>query len=56
MEQNVGEYLQEESRAVPSRYEVDAFRDAVNVLRDDVARFEVRLQRAEAARSASNED
>ena len=48
MRQNVAEYLQEESRAVPTRYEVDNFREQVNTLRDDVARFEKRLQGLEA--------
>jgi ubiquinone biosynthesis protein UbiJ len=47
MEQNVGEYLQEESRAVPGRFEVDAFRDEVDTLRNDVARFEARLKKLE---------
>lgn len=46
--QNLGEYLTEESRAVPGRYEVDRFRSRVETLRDDVARFEARLKRAEA--------
>ncbi len=46
--QNVSEYLQEESRAVPSRYETDAFGHRVEALRDDVARFEARLRRLEA--------
>lgn len=41
--QNIGEYLQEESRSVPSRYEVEEFRDKVQKLRDDVARCEARL-------------
>jgi ubiquinone biosynthesis protein UbiJ len=49
MRQNVSEYLQEENRAVPSRYEVDVFRQAVDVLRDDVARIEARLNRLSAA-------
>jgi ubiquinone biosynthesis protein UbiJ len=48
MRQNVGEYLQEESRAVPSRYEVDTFRRDVETLRDDVARIEARLDRIAA--------
>ena len=43
MRSNVSEYLQEESRTVPSRYEADSFRDDVNTLRDDVARFEAKL-------------
>ncbi len=46
--QNVSEYLQEESRTVPSRYETVAFRKRVESLRDDVARFEARLKRLEA--------
>jgi ubiquinone biosynthesis protein UbiJ len=49
MERNVGEYLQEESRAVPGRYEVDAFRRDVRTLQDDVARFEARLKLFEEA-------
>ncbi len=51
MQQNVGEYLQEESRAVPGRHEADAFRDDVNTLRDDVARFEARLRKLEEGHS-----
>lgn len=47
MQQNVGEYLQEESQAVPSRYEVDSFRQNVNMLRDDVDRLEARIRRLE---------
>lgn len=40
---NIREYLQEESRDVPSRYEVERFARNVDALRDDVARFEARL-------------
>jgi ubiquinone biosynthesis protein UbiJ len=47
MQQNVGEYLQEESRAVPTRDEVADFQGQVDKLRDDVARFEARLKAAE---------
>jgi ubiquinone biosynthesis protein UbiJ len=47
MQQNVGEYLQEEIRAVPGRHEVEAFRQDVRTLRDDVARFEARLNQLE---------
>lgn len=50
LRQNVSEYLQEESRTVPSRYETDVFRKQVDTLRDDVARFEARLKRFEAER------
>lgn len=42
---NIREYLQEESRDVPSRYEVEKFADNVDRLRDDVARLEARLDR-----------
>ncbi len=42
---NIREYLQEESRDVPSRYEVDKFADKVGGLRDDVARLEARINR-----------
>jgi ubiquinone biosynthesis protein UbiJ len=42
---NIREYLQEESRDLPSRYEVDRFTKQVNCLRDDVARSEARLNR-----------
>ena len=47
---NVGEYLQEESRSVPSRYEVDQFGDKVQRLRDDVERAAARMARLEAGR------
>ena len=40
---NIREYLQEESRDVPSRYEVDRFAASVSALRDDVDRLEARL-------------
>ncbi len=42
---NIREYLQEESRDVPSRYEVDKFADNVGRLRDDVDRLEARVNR-----------
>jgi len=41
--QNVGEYLSEEGRDVPSKTEADEFSHDVDVLRDDVARLEARL-------------
>ncbi len=40
---NIREYLQEESRDLPSRYEVDRFADNVSALRDDVDRLEARI-------------
>ena len=48
LQQNLGEYLQEESRALPSRYEAGRFRREVEALRDDVARFEARLKQLES--------
>lgn len=53
LRRNVSEYLQEESRELPTRYETNAFRDRVERLRDDVARMDARLRRLEA-RSLSN--
>ncbi len=47
MRQNVSEYLQQESQAVPSRYEVERFRTRVESLRDDVARLEAAIRRFE---------
>jgi ubiquinone biosynthesis protein UbiJ len=52
MEQNVSEYLQEESRVVPSRYEVEHFHQNVETLRDDVERLEARLSKLMASREA----
>jgi len=45
MGSNIREYLQEESRETPSRYEADEFSDNVGSLRDDVDRAEARLNR-----------
>jgi ubiquinone biosynthesis protein UbiJ len=42
---NIREYLQEESRDAPSRYEVDRFAERVGVLRDDVERLAARISR-----------
>ena len=47
--QNIQEYLQEESRSVPSRYETDSFRNQTEALRDDVDRLEARIRRLEQA-------
>jgi ubiquinone biosynthesis protein UbiJ len=43
MRDNIREYLQEESRDVPSRYEVERFSKDVNALRDDVDRVAARI-------------
>ena len=45
--QNMTEYLQEERRDLPSRYEVETFAGKVGELRDDVARVEARLNQLE---------
>jgi len=45
---NIREYLQEESRDLPTRYEVDRFTQQVGVLRDDVERVAARLDRHES--------
>ncbi len=45
---NIREYLQEESRDAPSRYEVERFTAAVGTLRDDVARLEARIDQLQA--------
>jgi ubiquinone biosynthesis protein UbiJ len=42
---NIREYLQEESRDAPSRYEVERFAAEVDTLRDDVDRLEARITR-----------
>jgi ubiquinone biosynthesis protein UbiJ len=43
--QDLGEYLQEEARLLPSRNEVEAFLDDVDRLRDDVERLAARMGR-----------
>jgi ubiquinone biosynthesis protein UbiJ len=45
---NIREYLQEESRDLPTRYEVDRFTRQVGTLRDDVERIAARLNRLES--------
>jgi ubiquinone biosynthesis protein UbiJ len=45
---NIREYLQEESRDLPTRYEVDRFTQQVGTLRDDVERIAARLNRLES--------
>lgn len=42
---NIREYLQEESRDTPSRYEVERFTAQVGHLRDDVERLAARIER-----------
>jgi ubiquinone biosynthesis protein UbiJ len=47
---NIREYLQEEGRDAPSRYEVDRFADKVSTLRDDVDRLEARISHLQGER------
>lgn len=49
MGDNIREYLQEESRDVPSRYEVERFTKDVGALRDDVDRLAARIDRLQDA-------
>jgi ubiquinone biosynthesis protein UbiJ len=49
--QNVGEYLSEEGRDVPSRTEAEEFNRDVDTLRDDVERFAARLGNLERQRN-----
>ncbi|MBV2089491.1 MAG: SCP2 sterol-binding domain-containing protein [Candidatus Thiodiazotropha sp. (ex Ctena orbiculata)] len=42
---NLKEYLEEELRLIPGRYEMDPFLQDVDRLRDDVERLEARVQR-----------
>jgi ubiquinone biosynthesis protein UbiJ len=48
--QNLSEYLQEEGRDAPSCTEAEEFIDGVDKLRDDVDRFEARLELLERKR------
>ena len=45
MQANVREYLQEESRDLPSRYEVERLAGEIDTLRDDVDRLAARVTR-----------
>lgn len=45
--QDLGEYLTEEARLLPTRYETDEFLHQVDALRDDAERLAARVQRLE---------
>lgn len=45
LSEDVKEYLQEEARLLPSRYEIQAFLDDVDRLRDDQERLAARIER-----------
>jgi ubiquinone biosynthesis protein UbiJ len=51
--QDLPEYLQEELRLLPSRFEVEEFLAEVDHLRDDAERLEQRIQRLTARRGAA---
>ncbi len=55
LRQDVSEYLQEESRILPSRAEATAFMDEVDRLRDDVERLEARVKRLQRRLAESGE-
>ncbi|MCM8595933.1 SCP2 domain-containing protein [Accumulibacter sp.] len=48
--ESVAEYLEEEARVLARRSEVEQFCGGVDVLRDDLARFEKRLERTARSR------
>ena len=52
LRRDLGEYLQEELRLLPTRVEVRNFLDDVDRLRDDLERLEARVRRLKAAREA----
>jgi ubiquinone biosynthesis accessory factor UbiJ len=56
MKKNVGEYLQEEIRYMPSQNEVDGFMHDVNTLRNDLSRLEARLQKMEQQKQQTTSD
>ena len=43
LQDDLGEYLTEERRLLPTRFEFDEWREQVETLRDDVERLEVRI-------------
>lgn len=51
---NLSEYLTEEARVLPHRYEVEDFLADVDTLRDDVERLEARVALLEKRRSEEN--
>jgi ubiquinone biosynthesis protein UbiJ len=50
--QDLKEYLQEEARLLPTDYEVQAFLDRVDTLRDDVERLAARIERLARGRKS----
>lgn len=54
LSKNISEYLQQESRVLPSQFEAERFRQRVHKLRDDVARFEARLDQLKAGKKPAD--
>ncbi|KRT53966.1 ubiquinone biosynthesis accessory factor UbiJ [endosymbiont of Ridgeia piscesae] len=52
---NTQEYLQEELRLLPSRYEVDALLADIDTLRDDTERASARIERLRSQLAGSNQ-
>ncbi len=51
LEQNIAEYLQQESKILPFAEEIEPFFSAVDTLRNDVDRLEARIERLQATKS-----
>jgi ubiquinone biosynthesis protein UbiJ len=51
---NLKEYLEEEVRLVPGRYEMEPFLEDVDRLRDDVERLEARIQRLSGSKGSED--
>ncbi|VAW91434.1 Protein YigP (COG3165) clustered with ubiquinone biosynthetic genes [hydrothermal vent metagenome] len=56
LEQNIAEYLQQESKILPFAEEIEPFFSAVDTLRNDVDRLEARFQRLQAKKNAAKVD
>ena len=54
MQQNFTEYVQEEVRLTPSKIELEDFLSAVDKLRDDVERLEIRIKKLEYVCASNN--
>ncbi|MCC5858903.1 MAG: SCP2 sterol-binding domain-containing protein [Ectothiorhodospiraceae bacterium] len=54
LERNLGEYLTEEQRLLPSPPEVDIYLSAIDRLREDTDRLEARIRRLERQRQAGS--
>ncbi len=54
LEMNLGEYLTEERRMLPTRAEVDIYLSAIDRLREDADRLEARVRRLERKRRADS--